>query len=170
MVVHNTIEDRGLYDNAGSESNFKDLKDTHPGFRFIFAIQHRDRAQPALHLVACNIKISESDITPDLINKLALFAEYSAAPLVCVAIAFQDYEKLKTWVWAHPSINAPPPHIHIMYILSFYRSSTDKVFPHIPLRADKEGDRLRIDPVTLDPIGASQFYRRLFQTPSDELT
>lgn len=157
MFVANTIEDRDSYQTADSESHSKDLEDTHPAFDFIFAIRPRDRAPPALHQVGCHIKLSESDISPDLINKLALFTQRSAAPLVCVEITFEDYEKLKTqWVWAHPSINATPPNIPIVYILICCRTNTNNVFLHIPL-AHEEGDCLQIDTTTLEPIGTSQF-------------
>ncbi|KAI0782473.1 hypothetical protein BC629DRAFT_1519796 [Irpex lacteus] len=147
----------GLYDNADSESNSKDLEDTRPDFHFIFAIQPLDRAPPALlHLVGWHIVISESNIPPDLINKLVLLTEYSAAPLVSVEITFENYEALKAWVWAHPSINASPPNIPIVYILICCRTNTNNVFLHIPL-ADEEGDCLQIDTTTLEPIGTSQF-------------
>lgn len=118
---------------------------------------------PTLRVVGCHVNFyvaSRGDIPTNVDNLLALLASYSELPVIRLSVHFNGYAQLTEWMQAHPSARVAPSNDRVIYDLSCaLRDDAETTFLGIPA-ANKDGDYLRVDPITLEPIGMSQFKSR----------
>ncbi len=93
----------------------------------------------------------------------ALRGYHPELPFICVNFRFSNFEQLKMRVLEHPLVGVNSQSDRILYVLICKRSNATETFPEIHVAKDsasEDGDYLRIDPVTLEPIGTPQIKLR----------
>lgn len=129
----------------------------YPSLTFVLDTEARNAAPFTSHLVACRVAfhLVGEQVCMNLDGLVTLLT--SQCPLSLISFNFADYEQLQSWMKSYPlAMTNLLDNTNAICTLICGKSEPysmpDSAFPEIP-RANGSAGWIRIDPLTLEPIG-----------------